>query len=161
MGSEGHVTLARSEVIGELQSADAGKGYVFTMSPPSFPFLKTLSQSFQLWRFNSVRVEYRPMVGATVDGSVVFGVDGGHKTVSKTSRAEVLALSPVQDTPVWKAGMLSVPQSALRTKQWYDTTDTSDIPGVIQAFVVGAGTKVVGELFLHYSVTFSGTRQSS
>lgn len=149
------MTIARSERAHEFTAKDSAFLGVY---PANLPWLKRISQAFEMWRLNSIKIEWRPSVGTGSAGTAALGCDWGSSessaSVTKPTRDMVLRCTPCIDTPVWRPATLTVPSSMLRARMqpWYDT-GVAKGPLTIQADVSAGG----GEVWVHYSVTFSGT----
>lgn len=167
--SQGEVVLARSERLQDVK--DTGVGLALHAS--SLPWLANLAKAFDLYRWLSATLEYRPLVGTTTAGAVALGFDWSAKTaqvkedgrlymVGAPTRDNVLACTPCYDGPVWQRGVrLVLPSDKLQQKRWYDASkaDVETHPGYVT--VISTGTTkdaVVGEVWLHYRVCLAGTR---
>lgn len=170
--------LARSELLLEVKTDADGKasGSVL-IDPVNFPFLKTISASFERIRWNAVHVEWRPAVGANTDGMVALGYDwaeaGDLVTVAgrlclaslkAVERSSVLARTPNRDAPVWQSiKSWTIPAAKLQSRQWYVLAGGNKAPSIDRApgslmwAVSGAGGKTMGEVWVTYSVRLMGT----
>lgn len=169
--TQGEVVLARSERVQDV--TNTGVGVVF--HPSSFPWLKNLAKAFDLYRWLSVTLEYRPLVGSTTAGAVALGFDWSAKTVptveregrlevaAAPTRDGILACSPCYDGPVWqRATRMSLPAARLQQVRWFDltSTGTDSAPGYFSVIATGTADKaVVGEVWAHYKVVLAGTRK--
>lgn len=171
--AQGEVVVSRSELLTTPGTDVAG----VVLHPANFPWLKKLALVFERYRFQNLRLEYRPLVGANTDGYAAFGVDWGTSSMSvslvgsqwhisrehlkSADKTNVLALTPSVDTPVWqRVPSLVVPQKMLQARLWYDTlTPASPIsdyaPGYVQSIATAASK---GEIWVHYTAHFAGTR---
>lgn len=162
--AQGEVVLSRSERLTNT-STDV-KDY--WLHPANFPWLKNLAQAFELYRWVRCNIEYRPLVGATKDGSAAVGVDwsaqsmtleqGRYLRAGKSTRDDVLACTPNFDTPVWqRVPRLVLPADKLRQRLWYDLKNTSydTAPGSV---AVVSSSNDSGEIWVHYTVVMAGTR---
>jgi len=128
----GEVILQRSERLDDVSAVCVDKA----VHPFSFPWLAGLVKAFDLYRWPSVTVEYRPLVGTTTAGamsicfvwssrttSVVVGV-----TVAATAstRDGILACTPCMDGRVWQRAItLSLSTSHLCQVNWYNQTKST------------------------------------
>lgn len=175
---QGEVVIARSELLSTLTTEASGAvGGSTVLFPKSFPWLANIAKAFERVRWQSVRIEYRPAVGATADGTVAIGfdwgstsvkqeADGGWSLVRAIDKASVLACTPCVDGPIWQRQNLSIPSQRLQSRAWYEITDsdqTSSLfdyaPGSIAYYAQGDKSKTVGEIWVHYRAQFSGTRK--
>lgn len=165
---------------------DATKGVVqgaVYIAPNQVKWLAGIAKSFEKYHWNRVEFEYIPDVGTTKDGSVAVGIDFGSKNVKlgqnllgesrpvldkEYDKATVMALTPSLVTPLWNAAKLVVPPQVLQTRRWYDSptdatvSDSPDYgPGFLAYYVKGpveTEGAVVGDVWISYSITFTGTR---
>lgn len=134
-------------------------GYI-RIRPDSFPWLKTVSSSFERVIWDSLHVYWRPAVGTNADGLVTYGVDWEYDKTPATSRDRVQTLTPVHDTAVWQetsSRPLVLPVKRLKGRLEY-AIQSDDFPGWIVLNVTGLASKFVGELWAVYTVTLAGTR---
>lgn len=179
---DGDVTLARSEMIVEIKTGSDGKVVgSFLLVPANFPFLKGVSSVFERIRWNQCVVEWRPAVGANTDGMIALGFDWSQAVVTKLvgdkycnhklqslDRAGVLAKTPCRDAPVWQSIRgWQIPANKLQSRQWYsieaDVTKAEGFdqaPGSIAYAASGEAAKVLGEVWVHYSVRMMGTTKA-
>lgn len=180
--ASGEVVVSRSECLGRIATAAAAsRGGSFVLCAESLPWLANLAKAFERLRWQSMRLEYRPAVGANTDGLMALGFDWSNSSVKAVqqdgraflslaadpSRDGVLACTPNADGPVWqRMPLMSIPAQRLNSRAWYsipeDATkaDLFDYsPGSLVYFVDGAASKNYGEVWCHYKVTLSGTRK--
>jgi len=180
IGNGGQITLSRSELFQTLTVAKGGTFNSFTtvVSPSStiMTFLYRLTQCYTRMRWNSLSFEWKPAVGTSQAGIITYGLrlmDDRAAQKSPTSRAEVSALYPVNDHPVWQRAVLPVAKDLLMSRKWYATragdapaADALDLaPGSLIAGVdaPAAADKAlfVGEFWVTYSVTLDGNRSEN
>lgn len=164
---EGTLFLKREEFIEVIYTGASpsviGVG-ITHLHPQSFPWLKGFAQSFDLYQWRSMSVEYRPCVGSTTEGFVVFGVNWGH-TESPKKVDDVYACTPNFETAVWqRVPRVTLPANKLQLKKWYDapTQSADNQPGTLMWWAEGSSSgKKFGHLFITYSIVLSGTRASA
>lgn len=162
--TEGSLNLRREEYIVEVKTND--KGVMVDskdLHPLTFPWLKGLAMSFDLYQWKSMSVEYRPAVGTTMDGFVVIGVDWGVEATGPTTVESVYALTPHVETPVWqKIPNMVLPQKQLQLKKWYDAPKqgSEGQPGKLCYYASGKASTVLGHIFVRYNIQLSGTRKA-
>lgn len=160
----GEVVISRSGVIHTFAAKDAK---TVVLEPSSLPWLKNLAKCFERAKWLAIEVEYRPMVGTTTAGSIAVGVDWAYSSstaeigLAAVSRDAVLACTPVMDGPVWERQRMTLPASRLQSRQWYciDSATGSIVdraPGTLLLHTTADAA--VGEVWLHYRVSLSGTR---
>lgn len=157
----GEVRIRRRELLTEISGAT---GISVMLAPSKFPWLKNLAKAFERVKWISARVEYIPLVGTTVNGSVAVGFDWAvptDKVNSAPTRAGILAHTPSFDTAVWRKASFVLPSSRLQSRTWYeleatevkDTFDSS--PG--QVSYISSYAQGGGELWVEYDLVLSGT----
>lgn len=163
----GQITLNRMELIRsvKVESSKETADYI-DLVPSNLVFLKQFSM-FDRIKWNRASVVYKPAVGATFGGMVSYGVLWGFDKSPKT-RGEIAALTPNQSHALWYDGgstPMVLPTAKLQTRPWFTPDDADSVekgPGrlcyVSSTSETGktAGTEV-GELWLDYSVTMTGT----
>lgn len=177
--SQGEVVVSRSELLDTLTTGTDGKASASkVLVPVNLPWLSNVAKAFERCRWQSVRIEYRPAVGANTDGTVAVGFDWGSSNEAKEGdggawtlvraidRVGVLACTPNVDGPVWSKASLTIPSQRLQSRAWYEVpaaAPTSDVydfaPGSLVYYVQGAASKTLGEIWVHYRVQLSGTRK--
>lgn len=174
--ANGDIVIARSELLKTTTKA----GSAVILHPSSFPWLKTLVKVFERYRFVSLALEYRPLVGTQTPGSFTMGVDWMTNTVKTAltkhgdltlalgtiDKPAILALTPSVDSPVWQpVKRLVIPPSILNTRLWYvtDAPDaSSNVEDYTPAYIVQQSSDDnQGEVWIHYKVHLSGTRNST
>nr|AKH40292.1 orf1 [Motts Mill virus] len=154
MQSVGQITFGRLEYLGDVV---ASKAVIIDLKPSSFPYLGTLSKGFERYKWRSMTIHYKPIVGTTAAGAVTLGVDWTN--TERNTRKEIAALTPVLDTPVWQLAKLTLPVARLNSRKEYMVTgtDANDCgPGKLCVVVTGA-TGTVGDLWIQYHLDMYGT----
>lgn len=166
--------VSRDELCAVLTTGDGGNVTTVvpinpTKSRDNFPWLSGLSTSWERVVWHKLNFSWRPAVGTTTDGTVCYGVDWEPKDSKYApTRAAIVSLTPVKDHPVWQAtdrdpfvGTVNL----LQSRRHYLLTggDLEDsCPGSLLITVQGAPSKkMVGELWVHYDVSFLGPRKSA
>lgn len=180
--ASGQVVLSRREWVKDvaLAAAKAEVGISLVLTPENFSWLANMAKAFEQYRWNSMAIEYRPAVGTTTAGLAALGFDWASQEVAigedgllgltaEPGKKDVLAHSPNSDGPVWSRLSLSVPSARLQSRAWYvlpkDLTKQTLVdyaPGVLVAYANGtasSGGSTLGELWVTYSITLSGTRK--
>nr|UUW06590.1 VP3 [Cat Tien Macrotermes solemo-like virus] len=162
--AQGDVVVSRSELLDTVSTDPTS----LLLHPDNLPWLKNLAKAFELYRWISVVLEYRPLVGTYSNGAIAMGADWGTQSakldkgklvsskVAAISREAILAMTPSVDTPQWKpVARLPLPTTRLQGKRWYDCA-TADGPGYVAN--ISTTNKDCGEVWLHYKVHLTGTR---
>lgn len=170
-GIESSTKVSRKELVVTVTRDAAGKyAKALSLNPSSsvMPWLAGLVKSFEQIVWHKVQFTWVPMVGTTVAGSIAMGMDWASKlSDTDATRAKVVALSPVLDTPLWQRANLNLPNSRLQSRRFY-TTDTSDpydsCPGTLLVNVTTdseRASKTDGEIWVEYSVSLFGTKSNA
>lgn len=164
---DGEIRLKRKELVTSLV-VKAGKsnasGHV-DLLPSSFKFLAGLYTSFERVKYHKLHVFYRSAVGTTQGGMVTYAIDWT-LDVGDKDRVALSSYTPNMSHAVWhNPAPLVLPPSRLQSRQWYINTVDGDItdkgPGRVLWAVDAGATNVdlvVGELWVDYDVTMSGTK---
>lgn len=158
--AEGTMRIHRTELV---VSADKVGGKFF-LTPDGFTWLKSMSKLFERYRFHSLLIEYRPLVGTQTAGAITFAVEwviAGSPDKTKT-RQVIASFTPCMDGPVWNAMNLRLPANQLQSRPWYSVQPGSDPleggPGTLWwQYNVPPATDS-GEFWVTYDVTLQGTR---
>lgn len=160
----GEIVITKLELC-ETIKVDASKPSAAgkcSLQVADFPFLKTLSASFERIKWHHCRVMYKPAASMVTPGLLTMGVDWSWSNVADV-RKKIAAYTPTATTPVWKEVSMTLPSQRLQSRIWYSTRESDTIdsgPGII-AFAVespgGASGVTIGELWIEYTVTLSGT----
>lgn len=165
--SDGSVTLTRKELCVTVTTASSPPSLAelipLVPSGTVLPWLYNITKVFERLVWRSVRVEYVPMVGTTEGGSVIYGVDWAYAvdTATKATRANVSTLTPVCDGPIWQRSAISLPASELQTRRFYSLVSTDKFdnsPGQLCVNATSKTAATVGEIWVTYTVSLSGTR---
>nr|QNM37827.1 putative CP [Thrips tabaci associated luteo-like virus 1] len=152
--ADGEMTLSRLELLGEIPTA----GKTWKICPSTFGWLSTLCKPFERFVFESLVLEYRPLVGTNAAGAVTIGVSWGDAEVK--DRAKIACLSPVVDHAVWTGSTMVLPARLLKSRPWFqvDASQHSDsYPGLVCAAYSTGVAATCGELWVRYKVRFQGT----
>lgn len=165
----GVVTFARRELLAPLVVKATTTSLLtgFGIVPGTFSFLKQFSM-FDKVKWNKLHVFYKPGVGSTFNGMISYGVLWDWVKLAPGSRDDISSLTPNATHSLWMDGSdkpLVCPPSKLQAKPWYTPADTKDDvekgPGVLLVAVSMPDKKeadfTVGELWVDYSVTLTGT----
>lgn len=128
------------------------------------PWLNTITQGFERIVWHRATITYRPAVGTTKDGLVKFGADWTSTRQDSAATSEyITACTPFVSGPVWQCLTVNLPASQLQSRKQYILTssDKSDqSPCTILCMSTPKGTTTMGELWVTYDVTLSGTRKA-
>lgn len=173
--ANGDIVISRSELLATTTSTPTAT----SLHPSSFPWLKTLAKVFERYRFVSVALEYRPLVGTNTAGSSSMGVDwmtnsiklmlrddGLHPHLGTADKSTILALTPSVDGPSWqRVPRLNVPSNIINSRLWYNAkapAKDEDVESHVPGYVAYMSTSDnAGEIWVHYKIHFSGTHQSA
>lgn len=162
------MVIQRSEhlaVVSLDANARTAKGSVL-MTPGNMSFLKSLWNSFDRIRWESITIKWVSAVGTTYGGLIGYGCDYTCALKDKDlSRTTIAALTPNKSHAVWLANTMVVPKKMLQTRLWYldegDDIDKAPFKLVWAVDGTASGTaSTVGEFWVTYKVILSGTRAS-
>lgn len=170
LGQQGVLTFSRDELFCELKlpANKSASGASVTLHPDNFPFLKSLSKSFDQIVWRNVKFVYKPAVGTNWGGLVTLGFDWDFSASNAPDRKYVSALTPNLTTSAWgdtsKSPMV-LPTSRLQTRKFYvlagGATAVDQGPGKFCWAVSGQSSsseQTVGEVWVSYSVQMLGTQ---
>lgn len=160
--SSGDVRLKRRELLTRL-TTDANGNVVsaIAMAPSSFPWLGTLSKSFERIKWYKCAFTYAPAVGTTTNGTIAIGIDYSF-SVAGSDYKQVVSLTPSVSLPIWQ-GMkngLSVPVKMLQSRLWYILNGASADTAFGKVVLNATSDKksgVIGDIWVEYDVELSGT----
>lgn len=161
---DGELRIRKKELLESL-SLEEGKTEIVQSKeivPDTFPWLKGVATSFEKVKWHSMKMYWKPAVGTTEGGLVTMGVRWESGKVSD-NRVTVAALTPSATGAVWEDGEkrpLVVPPARLMTRAWYiiGAKDSDAGPGTLEVGVTGSPGKVLGEVWVEYTVTLAGTK---
>lgn len=168
----GQLTLTRREYLRDVKVSKpttdgtlADWSDYIDMIPSNLSLLSKFTM-FDRVKWNKFHLFYKPGVGSTFNGFVSYGVLWAFNETSAT-RSQISALTPNRSHALWFDGEttpLVCPVSKLQTRPWYTPTDANDAveraPGrilITTSCPDAKATAVVGELWVDYSVTLTGT----
>nr|QKN22640.1 coat protein [Erysiphe necator associated sobemo-like virus 1] len=172
VGTMGEVTLARRELAATVKlnvSEQSANGAIHIV-PDSFTFLKGIGKSFDRFRWSKIHFFYKPAVGTTYGGLVSIGIDWDSQA-GVQDRQQISALTPNRAFSAWsdtEKSPLVLPTNRLQSREWYlphreNADDIDKGPGILKWAVDGEKTttgKTIGEIWVDYSVSMSGTNSS-
>lgn len=135
----------------------------FSLSPNDFAFIKAFAPKFEMFRFLSCRIWYKPMVGTTEGGAITIGVDWNGMNVAKT-RSSISGYTPNLNTSVWQEASFDLPSSMLQSRPWFMmATNASEYNNTTRAGVVAYkldasdDKKTYGDIWVEYHIQMKGT----
>lgn len=169
---EGAVTVSRHELLGDISmgvNKSSAVGH-FDLIPDSFGFLKNLMKSFERIRWKKIHVYYKPAVGSTYGGLVTVGMDWDWAS-EDVSRAKLAGMTPSFTCAAWndtESRPMIIPPARIQARAWYSpnlsSADYIDKgPGKLHWACNGdssTSTKILGELWIAYTVDLLGTNIS-
>lgn len=161
----GAITVSRCEFVAEVKKDSD----YFVLSPLRLPWLKGLAASFDRYVWLKAHIVYKAAVGTTKSGLVAVGPDWDSYHSTSYSRQDVLAYTPVYESPVWQSGRLALPPSRLMTrkeyrlKEWTSQATEGEVFDLFPCVVVyncsGTETITYGEIWVEYTVRLIGTKK--
>lgn len=162
--TEGEIRLRRRELLTTVE-VKAGTSSVLSqvdLEASKFKFLASLYNSFERIKFHRLAIVYKSAVGTTVGGMITYAIDWTCSSDPK-DRATLSSYTPNMSHPVWespKAG-IQLPAARLQSRAWYVNNSAADIVDRCPArllYAAEAAPQVVGEIWVEYDVTMSGTK---
>lgn len=140
--------------------------HVKNLFPTDIPGLAKVAAVFERYRFESLAVYYKPLVGTTIGGAITIGIDWDLDTPPST-RVGVAAYTPSQTLPVWEDGerkKMVLPKSRLMSRPWFflksqTAVAVDKVPAVLTVGVSAeskAASWSLGEVWVDATVTFDG-----
>lgn len=161
--SDGSLRLKRSCKLLDVTvtKGKSGAGFSTQLNVRNLPWVKKIAAAYDRVHFNGVSVEYRSAVGTTTNGMVAYGFDWSNNSKQPANRDAVQGYAPFMDHAVWASpGTMVLEPSRLNAMQWYQMdVDTLAAPGYVNCYVNASATDgdlLVGELYVHIDVTFTG-----
>lgn len=142
-------------------------GNVYRINPTNgslFSWLPAIASNFDKYRFTYINFEYVPMCATTETGRVAMYHDPDSQDAEVSDRVELANQWQLSETSPWAACNLRViPDQTIRFVADSTVTDPKLIDFGQFGFVVysGAGTNVVGDVFIHYTVELYAPQPSS
>lgn len=161
------ITVKRSEIFTDVTTDANGRARDRVDLFPTatvLTWLNKLTKAYSIMTWNSLSICWKPAVSANTDGRLVFAVDVDGRSAVPGSRSDVASHSPLADCQIWQDSSrnpLVVPQRILQTRKRFLTdggSDNSKTPGFLIFYLDGPASKLVGEFWVSYSVTFAGPR---
>lgn len=161
---DGSMTVSREELLVAVTGNGTEVSGSIDLKPDSFSWLKNVANSFERITWHQCQIYWKPAVGTSVNGLVVYGVDWNSKTPATLTRAIIQAMTPVCDHPLWQDNRgrpLILPVSKLMTRKEYSLQ--SDVkpdsqPAILSYHVASSDKMFLGEIWIKYRVTMFGTR---
>lgn len=160
VGLDAVVRFSRRELV---MSITDSKPVTIGLHKNKLPGFAKLAGIYERVQWHSCKFWWVPMVGTTQSGAVTYGVDWDGSTSYETTRQQIALLTPSASHAVWcdtSNEPLILPASRLSSRPWY-ITQVGYTPGdmdVAPAFLVVKSDFASGggEIWVEYSVTFSG-----
>lgn len=169
VASSGNVRIAHRELVGVIHSENGAlttspvDGYqrsLLTMSPTNnvlFPWLSTIAEQYDYFKFNRVRLEYVPLCATSQTGRVMLAYEPDAKDEVSRSRVGLSSYFNSVDGSAW--GVLSLDLKLINNVPWYscqgpsfEPTNTNTQGAALWATWAGS-TADIGELYITYDVS--------
>lgn len=159
--NDGVIRVSRNEFCVEVKGGVVG---ALAINALSFPWLANLAKCFDRIKWLAVTAYWKPAVGTTQGGLILYGVDWDADKSATLAKEVVAALTPLSEHPVWQQGNLVLPSGRLMTRKEYKIAVASEgkedfdtTPGYLCYSCGGKKDEVMGELWVRYSVEMFGT----
>lgn len=155
---DGSIRIRRRELLASLKLGDSGSK---ALKVADFPWLKKIAAAYDRVKWHRCILTWRPAVGTTTGGQIIFGPDWDSNSTTTTVEA-ISCLTPVYESPLWQGGSLTLPPGRLMTRKEYqvrgDTkTADADLSPAYIVYNVGGKDGDAGHLWIEYEVTLFGT----
>jgi len=133
-----------------------------------FPWLSTIAQNFDEYKFNRLRLVYVPICSTADTGRVMIGYDPDSTDAVPVDRQGLSSYSCSAESSVWSVSTLDCNLS--NTNKWYYTNISGDnLPSsayldqgqVFTACWSGGANLIVGELYALYDVSLKSPQPSA
>lgn len=162
--NSGEVTLSRTELLTSVDiptnKSEIANFVDLYPTKDTMSWLAKVGAAFDRIVWLRAKVIWKPCVGTTANGSIVFGVDWNSSTGKAPERPNVQALTPVCENAVWQAAVVTLPQDRLMSRKNYmlnTTTKQDRQPGTFLYHAKGAAGSI-GDFWIEYTVKLSGTQ---
>lgn len=178
-GQSRPLRIRQSERIATITaSASAGDFKVdsFPINPASevtFPWLASIANLFDRYKFHELKFRYVNNVSAMTDGNVTIAVDFDALDSAPTDSVGMSQLAKFTTFSPWKSGELAVPVNRRGNQKWLYTLDSNAESGVgvdLKMYNLGnvfvsteglSASKVCGYLVAEYDVEFLDKNKST
>lgn len=168
--NEGTIVLTRSELLTTVTLAANNTESLshYEINPATLSFLKGVANAFERSKWHVLEFWYKPAVGTTYGGLVVFGVDWDFSGTAK-SRADIAAYTPSYSCAAWSDSQtrpMRLPAGRLQSRMWFQHRASALVdkgPCRLWVGVSGQNTSsntTVGEIWVRYRVELMGTSPS-
>jgi hypothetical protein len=164
--SKGAVTITHRELVGQFNNSAAlvvngtVGGTIYKLNPSNgilFPWLQSIASNFDQYKFDNVRLSYVPLCATTETGRVALYFDKDSQDPLPADRVELANMPHLSETAPWAESQLNVPVDKVKRFTNDNTTADQKLVDLGQIGIAtygGGGTNPVGDLFIHYTVTF-------
>lgn len=173
-GSKHGVRVVHSEYIADI----VGTNTNFSVNPfingqsvnpglsSCFVWLNSLANSFESYKFNSLRFEYKPRCSTALAGTVLMAIDFDNHDSPPGSKAAIMSYDNAVSSSAWSPCTFVAPKVDLNKRKSYFTRNGA-IPSGADSNLYDVGTLYVatagatgtaaawGELYVHYDVTLT------
>lgn len=171
---DGSFVIKRREFLQNVNPQDSEDLEVskFIVNPgisSTFPWLSSLSRSFQKYKVRNVRMEYKTACSTFLPGMVMIAPVFNIKDKIPKTKIELLEYSYCKRAPVWKDFSVAIRGSDLSYKEYYIRDNASS--NIIEEFLydccyfciaadgVTEETAYIGELWLEYEIVLEQPRR--
>lgn len=160
--SNGDIVVHFREFIQDLNGSVGLSTLVHPVNPANpaiFPWLSQIASRFDLYQFKKLKICYEPSCATTATGNVMFAVDFDPTDATFTQKSEFLNTRTHCRSAPWDKCSVSCLYEDLSRRKTYITaqndTQFSDAAATASLYfgTIGqAGTSVIGEVYIEYSV---------
>jgi hypothetical protein len=165
--ANGNMTIKHREYIADINVEETGFDlqFQFGINPGNnalFPWLSTVAQRFEMYKFRSLRVIYEPQTSSTSVGTLMLAIDYDAKDAPPQDKTQMMSYKNSVRSPLWySCTHQSAAADLHRLKTNYilagaspPDTDikTYDIGNLYVAIQSNGSSVAAGELYVEYDV---------
>lgn len=158
-------TIHHTEHIAQLVAGNSFDPYPLGINPCNrnmFPWLSTLAESFETYRFTRLVLKYVPSCPSTTDGRIYFAVDYDSNDAPYSNVREFMSAPTSATNQISKHLSVNIPYSKMSNViQWHYTNKLSTLAGrdrnfsdcgIFQFAAMSNSSVIAGDLLVSYSV---------
>lgn len=159
--SDGAVSFVHREFVCDVAGSVGFASTIFPINPAStatFKWLSGVAESWNNYLFSNLKFEYIGRCSSSIGGSVMMAVDFDSSDPRPTNKADLLNYKNAVSSNAWTTSTLFCDPKDLHKQVTYfmgtdDSSRQSYVGNMVLATGGQAGTGVIGELWVSYSVS--------
>lgn len=158
--SDGAVSFVHREFVADVGGSVGFASTIFPINPASsatFKWLSGVAESWNNYMFSNLKFEYIGRCSSSIGGSVMMAVDFDSSDPRPTNKADLLNYKNAVSSNAWTTSTLACDPKDLHKQVTYfmgtdDSSRQSYVGNMVLATAGQAGTGIIGELWVSYSV---------